>query len=65
MPAKIAAAYVGEPSVESFLRAVGSLYPQPITITGKGKRWLLDDLDQAIDHLTGRASHVSDAADIL
>lgn len=56
MRADMAAAYVGERSVEAFLRATGTLYPAPITIKGKGKRWLLEDLDAAIDRLAGRSA---------
>lgn len=65
MRAATAAAYVDEPSVESFLRAVGSAYPKPLNISGKGKRWLREDLDRAIDRLSGRVAHVQDAADVL
>lgn len=65
MTAKTAAAYLDEASPESFLRGVGSIYPEPIQVAGKGKRWLKEDLDQAIDRLTGRASYVRDAADVL
>ncbi len=65
MRAQTAAAYVDETSVESFLRAVGSAYPDPLIVSGKGKRWLREDLDRAIDRLSCRASLVEDAADIL
>ena len=65
MRAKTAAAYVDEPSVQSFLRSVGSVYPKPVTVPGKGKRWLREDLDRSIDRLTGRAANVQDAADVL
>ena len=65
MRAKTAAAYVDETSVQSFLRSVGSVYPNPITVPGKGKRWLRDDLDRSIDRLTGQAAYVQDAADVL
>ena len=65
MRAKTAAAYVDEPSVQSFLRSVGSVYPKPVTVTGKGNRWLREDLDRSIDRLTGQAAYVQDAADIL
>ena len=65
MRAKTAAAYVDEPSVQSFLRSVGSVYPKPVTVPGKGKRWLREDLDRSIDRLTGQAAYVQDAADIL
>ena len=65
MRAATAAADMDETSVESFLRAVGSAYPQPVTVSGKGKRWLREDLDRSIDRLTGRAANVQDAADVL
>lgn len=52
MPPEIAAAYVGERTMEAFLRLVGTEYPEP-TIdcgSGKGRRrlWLRRDLDKAI-----------------
>ncbi len=65
MRAKTAAAYVDEVSVESFRRRVGSVYPLPITVSGRGDVWLKDDLDLAIDKLTGRIGSVRDAADVL
>ncbi len=65
MRTRTAAAYVDEASPESFLRGVGSIYPEPIQIAGKGKRWLREDLDRAIDRLTGRATNVRDAADVI
>jgi hypothetical protein len=40
MRAETAAAYVDERSVEAFRRAVGTLYPKPVIISGKGGRWL-------------------------
>ena len=65
MRAQTAAAYVDEPSVESFLRATGSTYPHPVNVSGKGKRWLREDLDRSIDRLTGRSANIQDAADVL
>jgi hypothetical protein len=65
MRAATAAGYVDEASVESFLRGVGSLYPEPIKVAGKGNRWLREDLDLAIDRLTGRAANLCDAAEVL
>lgn len=65
MRAETAAAYLDETSVESFLRAVGSLYPEPIVVSGKGKRWVRDDLDQVIDRLARRLQHIRDASDVL
>jgi hypothetical protein len=48
MPAAIAAGYCGEPTVEAFLKRVGSEYPQPRVKEGRRKLWLRDDLDRAI-----------------
>src|SRR6266436_5241422 len=48
MPAQIAAGYCGEPTVEAFLKRVGSEYPQPRIKDGRRKLWLRDDLDRAI-----------------
>jgi len=60
-----AAAYVDERSVSAFRRGVGTLWPKPIRIAGKGERWLREDLDAAIDATTGRPQKVRDAADVL
>lgn len=65
MRAQTAAAYVDERSVDAFRRAVGTLWPRPLNLAGKGERWLKEDLDQAIDRLTGRAALIRDAADVL
>jgi hypothetical protein len=65
MRAGTAAAYLDERSVEAFRRAVGTLWPRPILINGKGERWLKDDLDTTIENLTGRKEHVGDASDVL
>jgi hypothetical protein len=64
MRAEEAAAYAGEKSVGAFRRAVGTLYPAPIKIPGKGDRWLKDSLDEAIDRLAGKVG-VTDIADQL
>lgn len=65
MRASTAAAYVDEKSVGAFLRAVPSLYPAPIRVSGKGDRWLKDALDRAIDRLSGPAATVHDIADAM
>jgi hypothetical protein len=65
MRAETAAAYVDEKSVEAFRRGVGSLYPNPIRVPGKGDRWLREDLDAAIEKLTGRVNLVRDASAVL
>jgi hypothetical protein len=65
MRAATAAAYVDEQSVDAFRRAVGTLWPLPIRLVGKGERWLKEDLDAAIDKATKRLSKVRDAADVL
>jgi hypothetical protein len=62
MRADTAAAYVDEKSVEAFLAAcertygqdTGKLYPAPRPIEGKGHRWLIEDLDAALDRIHGR-----------
>ena len=48
MSAEIAAGYYGEPTVEAFLKRVGTEYPQPRVREGRRKLWLKDDLDRAI-----------------
>ncbi len=48
MPASLAAGYVGESSVEGFLKRVGSEYPWPRVKEGRRQLWLIDDLDRAI-----------------
>ncbi len=48
MRAETAAAYLDEVSVEAFLRSVRQgLYPAPVAVPGKGKRWMIEDLDAA------------------
>lgn len=56
MRAETAAAYVDEVSVEAFLRACGQgkLYPSPKKVEGKGDRWLIEDLDAALERIHGR-----------
>ena len=65
MRAKTAAAYVDEKSVETFRRGVGTIYPLPEKVPGKGDRWVKDAIDQAIDRLSGRVEEIRDAADVL
>jgi hypothetical protein len=65
MRADTAAAYVGEKSADAFRRAVGTLYPAPVKIPGKGDRWLKDTLDDAIDRLSGSTETIRDIADEL
>jgi hypothetical protein len=68
MRSKTAAAYCDEKSVEAFLSAVGTLYPAPRCLKGKGDRWLKEDLDQAIETvmgMAGRYSSVTDASAVL
>jgi hypothetical protein len=48
MPAELAATYCGEPTVKSFLKRVGSEYPQPRVKEGNRQLWLKDDLDQVM-----------------
>lgn len=48
MPAKLAAGYCGEQTIEAFLKRVGKEYPQPRVREGRRLLWLRDDLDKAI-----------------
>lgn len=61
MRAETAAAYCDEVSTTAFLRSVPTLYPEPRHIPGKGKRWLREQLDAAIDRLHGRTDERSPA----
>ena len=65
MRAETAAAYVDERSVESFLHAVGIIYAEPITVPGKGKRWLIDALDESIERLSCSVKTIRDIGDAL
>lgn len=68
MRASVAAKYLGEANVAAFRRSVGTLYPLPVRVKGKGERWLRDALDEAIDRLTGRTNRGAEpksAADLL
>ena len=65
MRAETAAAYVDEKSVETFRRGVGTIWPLPKKVSGKGYRWLREDLDQAIDRLSGSTEAIRDAAEVL
>jgi len=65
MVARLAAAYVGETSVESFRGSVGALWPRPLNVSGKGERWKKEDLDLAIERIAGSAEATTDLADVL
>ena len=65
MRADTAAAYVDEKSVETFRRRVGSVYPRPINVSGRGEVWLKDQLDAAILYLQGETADAPDAANLL
>lgn len=65
MRVQTAAAYVDERSVGAFRRAVGTLWPEPLRLPGKGERWLKEELDAAIDRASQRPDLVRDAADVL
>lgn len=65
MRAETAARYVDEKSVETFRRGVGTIWPLPKKVPGKGLRWLRDDLDAAIEVIIGRQSAIFDAATVL
>jgi hypothetical protein len=53
MRAETAALYVDEVSVEAFRHAVGLLYPRARDVPGKGQRWLIEELDAALDRIHG------------
>jgi hypothetical protein len=63
MPAELAAGYCGEPTVDAFLKRVGSEYPLPRIAEGRRRLWLRDDLDQAI--LPPELTTVRDVAEDL
>jgi hypothetical protein len=63
MSADLAAGYVGERSVEAFLKRVGREYPNPRIAEGRRRLWLRDDLDKAI--LPSELSRVADVAEDL
>lgn len=70
MRAETAAAYLDEPSVRAFRRKVGTLYPRPIHVSGRGKLWMKTELDQVIERwsmMTSKteAMPVIDAAAVL
>ena len=65
MRAETAAAYCDERSVEAFLRSVGTIYPEPVKVSGKEARWLREDLDAAIERLAGKQPALFDAATVL
>jgi hypothetical protein len=50
---ELAAAYVGEKTVDAFIGRVGTVWPKPFIETGSGKGkfrvWRKSDLDKAID----------------
>ena len=48
MRADLAAGYVGEKTVDEFLKRVGKEYPLPRVADGRRRLWLIDDLDKAI-----------------
>lgn len=48
MPEELAAGYVGERTIEAFLKRVGKEYPHPRVKEGRRRLWLIDDLDRAI-----------------
>lgn len=65
MRAPTAAGYVDERSVDAFRRSVGTLWPRPLKLAGKGERWLKEDLDEAIEFLACQTSHLKDASVVL
>ncbi len=65
MRATTAAAYLDEVSVESFRRRVGSVYPKPVNVRGRGDLWLREQLDESIDKLSAHIDKIRDIADVL
>ena len=63
MGVALAAGYVGEPSVDAFLKRVGREYPRPRVAEGRRQLWLRDDLDAAI--MPPELVRVSDVAEDL
>jgi hypothetical protein len=64
MRAETAAAYVDERSVEAFLRRTGKVYPAGRIVSGRGRVWAKEDLDQAIGQLRGERVAESLADDL-
>lgn len=62
MRAPTAAAYCDELSVEAFKRRIGSTYPAPLNINGRRQVWLREQLDEAIDHLSGKTQAATSLA---
>jgi hypothetical protein len=60
MNAELAAAYCGEPTVDAFIKRLGTEYPNPRVCEGRRRLWLRDDLDAAI--LPPELAHVADVA---
>lgn len=60
MRAPTAAAYVDEVSVEAFLRRAGTVYPAGRQISGRGRVWIREDLDTAVDGLREGAGRLAD-----
>ncbi|MBS0240284.1 MAG: hypothetical protein JSR89_17865 [Proteobacteria bacterium] len=65
MRATTAAAYLDEVSIESFRRRVGSVYPKPVNVRGRGELWLREQLDESIDKLSAQVDKIRDIADVL
>ena len=61
MAADLAAGYVGESTIDGFLRRVGKDYPRPRVCEGRRQLWLKDDLDRAIES----TAYPADAAEDL
>lgn len=65
MRAETAAAYCDEQSVEAFQKRVGSVYPRPLNVSGRGRVWLKEHLDTAIAGMIGGAADGQDAVNLL
>jgi hypothetical protein len=65
MGMELAAGYVGEKSIASFRRRIGSAYPRPLVVPGRGRVWLKEMLDECAEQLRGTPKIVRDIADVL
>lgn len=63
MDARHAAGFCCEKSVETFRRRIGSVYPEPIHVEGRGEVWRQTDLTAAMDRQMGGPP--VDGADML
>ena len=65
MRARMAAAYVDEPSVEAFNRKIGSVYPRPVHGRGEARKWSKAVLDKAIAERHGEEQEFQDISELI